>query len=217
MPSRCSRRCVDACPAIPESASVLSCCNAARRFVTSSTRRDKLDANRQRQSKWTTDAELAVLTKLWGRMARRDDRCFDFTYSKLQKGRTAEIYFSAKAVKRKLAELKAVLPAEHYDFIAHTPADEMAVMLPLYQQLADANGRQQVSNGAASTLGLGLELGSCSSTYVNLRDGAVTGRGSDHHCMGTQPLQSAISRSDLLRTVGLFLFLLLLLLGVALS
>ena len=113
--------------------------------------RDKLDANRQRQSKWTTDAELAVLTKLWGRMARRDDRCFDFTYSKLQKGRTAEIYFSAKAVKRKLAELKAVLPAEHYDFIAHTPADEMAVMLPLYQQLADANGRQQVSRTTPST------------------------------------------------------------------
>ena len=107
-----------------------------------------------------------MLTKLWGRMARRDDRGFDFTYSKLQKGRTAEIYFSAKAVKRKLAELKAVLPPEVYDFPAHTPADEMAVMLPLYQQLADANGRQQVSNGATSTLGLGLELGSCSSTYV---------------------------------------------------
>jgi len=92
-------------------------------------------------------------------MARRDDRGFDFTYSKLKKGRTAEIYFSAKAVKRKLAELKAVLPPEVYDFPAHTPADEMAVMLPLYQQLADANGRQQVSNGATSTLGLGLELG----------------------------------------------------------
>ena len=118
--------------------------------------RDKLDANRQRQSKWTTDAELAVLTKLWGRMARRDDRGFDFTYSKLKKGRTAEIYFSAKAVKRKLAELKAVLPAEHYDFIAHTPADEMAVLLPMYQQLADANGRQQVSNGAASRLSIYL-------------------------------------------------------------
>ena len=92
-----------------------------------------------------------MLTKLWGRMARRDDRGFDFTYSKLQKGRTAEIYFSAKAVKRKLAELKAVLPPEVYDFPAHTPADEMAVMLPLYQQLADATGCRQVSNGAAST------------------------------------------------------------------
>ena len=55
-------------------------------------------------------------------------------------------------MKRKLAELKAVLPPEVYDFPAHTPADEMAVLLPMYQQLADANGRQQVSNGAASTL-----------------------------------------------------------------
>ena len=92
-------------------------------------------------------------------MARRDDRGFDFTYSKLQKGRTAEIYFSAKAVKRKLAELKAVLPAEHYDFPAHTPADEMAVMLPMYQLLADATGCRQVSNGAASTLGMvGMKL-----------------------------------------------------------
>ena len=118
--------------------------------------RDKLDANRQRKSKWTTDAELAVLTKLWGCMARRVDRGFDFTYSMLKKGRTAEIYFSAKAVKRKLAELKAVLPAELYDFPAHTPADEMAVMLPMYQLLADATGCRQVSNGAASTLGLGL-------------------------------------------------------------
>ena len=54
-------------------------------------------------------------------------------------------------------------------------------------------------------------------TDRSLRDRAVTGRGSDHHYMGTQPLQSAISRSDLLRTVGLFLFLLLLLLGVALN
>ena len=70
-------------------------------------------------------------------------------------GKPADVYFSAKAVKRKLAELKAVLPPEIYDFPAHTPADEMAVMLPMYQQLADANGRQQVSNGAASTLGLG--------------------------------------------------------------
>ena len=34
----------------------------------------------------------------------------------------------------------------------------MAVMLPLYQQLADATGCRQVSNGAASTLGLGLRL-----------------------------------------------------------
>ena len=134
-------------------------CHSAELLQCRSQIRDKLDSNKQRQSKWTTDAELAVLTKLWGCMARRVDRGFDFTYRSLQKGKPADVYFSAKAVKRKLAELKAVLPPEVYDFPAHTPADEMAVMLPLYQQLADANGRQQVSNGAASTLGLGLELG----------------------------------------------------------
>ena len=143
-------------------------CHSAELLQCRSQIRDKLDSNKQRQSKWTTDAELAVLTKLWGCMARRVDRGFDFTYRSLQKGKPADVYFSAKAVKRKLAELKAVLPPEVYDFPAHTPADEMAVMLPLYQQLADANGRQQVSNGATSTLGLGLELGSCSSTYANL-------------------------------------------------
>ena len=124
-------------------------CHSAELLQCRSQIRDKLDANRQRKSKWTTDAELAVLTKLWGCMARRVDRGFDFTYSKLEKGRTAEIYFSAKAVERKLAELKAVLPAELYDFPAHTPADEMAVMLPMYQLLADATGCRQVSNGAA--------------------------------------------------------------------
>ena len=141
-------------------------CHSAELLQCRSQIRDKLDSNKQRQSKWTTDAELAVLTTLWGCMARRVDRCFDFTYRSLQKGKPADVYFSAKAVKRKLAELKAVLPPEVYDFPAHTPADEMAVMLPPYEQLADANGRQQVSNGATSTLGLGLELGSCSSTYV---------------------------------------------------
>ena len=120
-------------------------CHSAELLQCRSQIRDKLDSNKQRQSKWTTDAELAVLTKLWGCMARRVDRGFDFTYRSLQKGKPADVYFSAKAVKRKLAVLKAVLPAELYDFPAHTPADEMAVMLPLYQQLADAKGRQQVS------------------------------------------------------------------------
>ena len=126
-------------------------CHRAELLQCRSQIREKLDSNKQRQSKWTTDAELAVLTKLWGCMGRRVDRCFDFTYRSLQKGKPADVYFSAKAVKRKLAELKAVLPPEVYDFPAHTPADEMAVMLPLYQQLADATGCRQVSNGAAST------------------------------------------------------------------
>ena len=39
--------------------------------------RDTLDAHRQRETKWTTDAELALLVELWGRMARREARTFD--------------------------------------------------------------------------------------------------------------------------------------------
>ena len=36
--------------------------------------RDTLDAHRQRESKWTTNAELQLLVELWGRMARREAR-----------------------------------------------------------------------------------------------------------------------------------------------
>ena len=39
--------------------------------------RDTLDAHRQRETKWTTDAEPALLIELWGRMARREARTFD--------------------------------------------------------------------------------------------------------------------------------------------
>ena len=46
-------------------------CHSAELLQCRSQIRDKLDSNKQRQSKWTTDAELAVLTKLWGCMARR--------------------------------------------------------------------------------------------------------------------------------------------------
>ena len=79
-------------------------CHRAELLQCRSQIREKLDSNKQRRSKWTTDAELAVLTKLWGCMARRVDRYFDFTYRSFQKGKPADVYFSAKAVKRKLAE-----------------------------------------------------------------------------------------------------------------
>ena len=36
--------------------------------------REMLDANRQRETKWTTNAELGLLMELWGRMARRASR-----------------------------------------------------------------------------------------------------------------------------------------------
>ena len=42
--------------------------------------RETLDANRQRETKWTTDGELGHLMELWGRMARREARTFDFAF-----------------------------------------------------------------------------------------------------------------------------------------
>ena len=65
--------------------------------------RDTLDAHRQRETKWTTDAEPALLIELWGRMARREARAFEFVFKKRVKGQIVEVTFTAKSVKRKLA------------------------------------------------------------------------------------------------------------------
>ena len=47
--------------------------------------RAALDANRsKRKTKWTTDAEIGLLTELWGRMARRDERGFSFVFKEQQ-------------------------------------------------------------------------------------------------------------------------------------
>ena len=83
--------------------------------------RDTLDAHRQRETKWTTDAELALLVELWGRMARREPRTFDFAFRSHQSGETVDLNFTKEAVKRKLKQLKKVLKEEHYAFPAHTP------------------------------------------------------------------------------------------------
>ena len=106
--------------------------------------RDTLDAHRQRETKWTTDAELGLLVELWGRMARREARTFDFAFRSHQSGETVDLNFTKEAVKRKLKQLKKVLKEEHYAFPAHTPPDEVAVMFPMYQQLLDAGSRQEV-------------------------------------------------------------------------
>ena len=39
-----------------------------------------LASNRKPQCKWSTSAELALLTQLWGRMANREARAFDFEH-----------------------------------------------------------------------------------------------------------------------------------------
>ena len=83
--------------------------------------RDTLDAHRQRETKWTTDAELGLLVELWGRMARREARTFDFAFRSHQSGETVDLNFTKEAVKRKLKQLKKVLKEEHYAFPAHTP------------------------------------------------------------------------------------------------
>ena len=106
--------------------------------------RDTLDAHRQRETKRTTDAELQLLVELWGRMARREARAFEFVFKKCVKGQMIEVTFTAKSVERKLAQLKKVLKEEHYAFPAHTPPDEVAVMYPMYKQLLDGGSRQEV-------------------------------------------------------------------------
>ena len=106
--------------------------------------RETLDANRQRETKWTTDGELGLLMELWGRMARREPRTFDFAFRSHETSETVDLNFTKEAVKRKLKQLKKVLKEEHYAFPAHTPPDEVAVMFPMYQQLLDAGSRQEV-------------------------------------------------------------------------
>ena len=106
--------------------------------------RAALDAKRERSTKWTTDAEIGLLTELWGRMARRDERGFSFVFKEQQLAGPVEKVFTEKAVKQKLWQLKQVLPQEIYAWPAHTPADEVAAMFPVYKLLADAKGRQQV-------------------------------------------------------------------------
>ena len=91
-----------------------------------------------------TNAELQLLVELWGRMARREARAFEFVFKKCVKGQMIEVTFTAKSVERKLAQLKKVLKEEHYTFPANTPPDEVALMFPMSQQLLDAGSRQEV-------------------------------------------------------------------------
>ena len=100
--------------------------------------RETLDANRQRETKWTTDGELGLLMELWGRMARREARTFDFAFRSHETSETVDLNFTKEAVKWKLKQLKRVLKEEHSAFPAHTPPDEVAVMYPMYKQLLDA-------------------------------------------------------------------------------
>ena len=106
--------------------------------------RAALDANRKRSTKWTTDAEIGLLTEFWGRMARRDARAFSFVFNEQQLAGPVRKVFSEQAVQQKLKLLKQMLPEEIYAWPAHTPADEVAAMFPVYKLLADAKGRQQV-------------------------------------------------------------------------
>ena len=62
--------------------------------------RAALDANRKRSTKWTTDAEIGLLTEFWGRMARRDARAFSFVFNEQQLAGPVRKVFSEQAVKR---------------------------------------------------------------------------------------------------------------------
>ena len=72
----------------------------------------KLEASRQRQSKWTVREELALLCESWSRAARREpSTAFAF------KGH------SAKAVMGKLQHLKTILPSEIINLPSWTPPE----------------------------------------------------------------------------------------------
>ena len=76
-------------------------------------------------------------------MARRDARAFSFVFNEQQLAGPVRKVFSEQAVKQKLKLLKQELPAEIYAWPAHTPADEVEAMFPVYKLLSDAQGRQQ--------------------------------------------------------------------------
>ena len=145
--------------------------------------RAALDANRKRNTKWTTGAEIGLLTELWGRMARRDERAFSFVFKEQQLAGPVEKVFTEKAVKQKLWQLKQVLPEEIYAWPAHTPADEVAAMFPMYKLLADAKGRQQVcrhcAHGTAANF-RGLRL--CAVRRWRAPRTTARARGSKHQC-----------------------------------
>ena len=109
--------------------------------------RETLDANRQRETKWTTDGELGLLMELWGRMARREPRTFDFAFRSHQSGETVDLNFTKEAVKRKLKQLKKVLKEEHYAFPAHTPPDEVGNV----SNVPAAPRRRQPAGGAQAS------------------------------------------------------------------
>ena len=72
----------------------------------------KLEASRQRQSKWTVREELALLCESWSRAARREPSTA-FTF----KGH------SAKAVMGKLQHLQTILPSEIIHLPSWTPPE----------------------------------------------------------------------------------------------
>ena len=150
-----------------------------------------LDANRsKRKTKWTTDAEIGLLTEFWGRMARRDARAFSFVFKEQQLAGPVRKVFSEQAVKQKLKLLKQELPAEIYAWPAHTPADEVEAMFPVYKLLADARGRQQVGRRctqctAANFRGLRL----CAVRRWRAPRTTARARGSKHQCGMTSKME----------------------------
>ena len=152
--------------------------------------RAALDANRKRSTKWTTDAEIGLLTEFWGRMARRDARAFSFVFNEQQLAGPVRKVFSEQAVKQKLKLLKQELPAEIYAWPAHTPADEVEAMFPVYKLLADARGRQQVGRRciqctAANFRGLRL----CAVRRWRAPRTTARARGSKHQCGMTSKME----------------------------
>ena len=93
----------------------------------------KLEARRQRHSKWTTDEELALLGEWWARSCRREKAmCFKF------RGH------SAGAVENKIRKLKSILPSKIVDLPSHTPDELLGDTIARCKLLRSADGRKNL-------------------------------------------------------------------------
>ena len=83
-----------------------------------------LETARSRKSKWTIEAERALLCEYWGRMARKAPRSFAFDG------------FSERQVKDKLKVLHKILPDDVVNLPQHIPAEELGETLASFKLLA---------------------------------------------------------------------------------
>ena len=100
----------------------------------------KLEARRQRHSKWSTDEELALLGESWARSCRREmAMCFEF------RGH------SARAVESKMRRLKSILSSKIFDLPSNTPDELLGDTIARCKLLGTADGRKNLLADSAGT------------------------------------------------------------------